>query len=325
MRLIGLVILTLGLTLAPHAVEAQQAGKVRVIGFLSISSHEHIAYPLRALEEGLRELGYVEGQHVTFERRFADGKPERLPELARELLLRVSIIVAYGATSTRAAKNATAAIPIVMIVHPDPVSAGLVASLAHPGGNITGLARLSQELSAKRLALLKEAVPGLTRVAALWYSESRDGERSLQQIEAAAKSLGLQVQVRGVRNPNELESAFSAMKEGRADGLITVPSTMFSDNRTTIAQLALKQRLPAIFPEKEFVEADGLMAYGANLAGEFRRAANYVDKILKGTKPADLPVEQPTKYELVINMKTAKALGLTVPQTIILQADHVIE
>jgi len=328
MRLIGLAVilaLGIGLTLAPAAAEAQQAGKVRVIGFLSISSHEHIAYPLRALEEGLRELGYVEGQHVTFERRFADGKPERLPELARELLLRVSIIVAYGATSTRAAKNATAAIPIVMIVHPDPVSAGLVASLAHPGGNITGLARLSQELSAKRLALLKEAVPGLSRVAALWYSESRDGERSLQQIEAAAKSLGLQVQVRGIRNPNELESAFSAMKEGRADGLIIVPSTMLSDNRTTIAQLALKQRLPAIFPEKEFVEADGLMAYGANLAGEFRRAANYVDKILKGTKPADLPVEQPTKFELVINLKTAKALGLTIPQSLLLQATEVIE
>ena len=237
----------------------------------------------------------------------------------------MSLIVAYGATSTRAAKDATAGIPIVMIVHPDPVSAGLVASLAHPGGNITGLARLSQELSAKRLALLKEAVPGLTRVAALWYSEGRDGERSLQQIEAAARSLGLQVHVRGIRKSSELESAFSAMKEGRADGLITVPSTMLSDNRTTIAEQALKQRLPAISPEKEFVEANGLMAYGANLADEFRRAAAYVDKILKGAKPADLPVEQPTKFELVINLKTAKALGLAIPHSLLLRADHVIE
>jgi putative ABC transport system substrate-binding protein len=311
---------------APLAAEAQPAAKVWRIGFLSISSHEHIAHPLRTLEEGLRELGYAEGQHVAFEHRFAGGKPERLSELASELLQRrVSIIVAYGATSTRAAKAATTAIPIVMIVHPDPVSAGLVASLAHPGGNITGLARLSQELSAKRLALLKEAVPGLTRVAALWYSPSRDGEHSLKQTEEAARSLGIQVHVRAIRNPNELEGTFATMKEGRAGGLITVPSTMLSDNRTTVAGLALKQRLPAIFPEREFVEAGGLMAYGASLAEEFRRAATYVDKILKGAKPGDLPIEQPTKFELVINLKTAKALGLTIPPSLLVRADQVIE
>jgi putative ABC transport system substrate-binding protein len=319
-------VLALALLAAPLAVEAQQAGKLRRIGFLSISPRDQAGHLLRSLEEGLRELGYVQARDVAFDTRFADGKPERLPGLVAELVrLNVDLIVAYGATAARAAKNATATIPIVMLVHPDPVSAGLVASLAHPGGNVTGLARLSQELSAKRLALLKEAVPTSSRAAALWYAGSRDAERSVQETEAAAHGLGVSVRPFPIRAPGELDSAFVAIAEWRADTLIVVPSSVLWDNRTTIVKLAEKHRLSAIFPEQEFVEAGGLIAYGASLRDQFRRASTYVDKILKGTKPADLPVEQPTKFELIINLKTAKALGLTLPPSLLLRADEVIQ
>jgi len=308
---------------APLTAEAQQTGKYR-IGYLSIAAEEHITHMLKSLEEALQERGYTAGRNVLFERRFADGRPDRLPELAADLVrLHVNVIVTYGATATRAAKNATTAIPIVMLVHPDPVAAGLIASFALPGGNVTGLARLSQELSAKRLALLKDAVPTITRAAILWYPGSRDGEQSVKETEVAARTLGVQVQVMGIRDPSELESAFNSIKD--AHGLIAVPSTVFFDSRAEIARLALKHRLPAIFPEKEFVDAGGLMAYGANLSAEFRRAATYVDKILKGATPAALPVEQPTNFELVINLKTAKALRLTIPPSVLARADQVIE
>ena len=315
--------LTLSALASPLGSEAQQAGKYR-IGYLSIAAEEHITHLLKNLEEALHERGYIAGRNAIFERRFADGRPERLPELAADLVrLHVNVIVAYGATATRAAKNATAAIPIVMLVHPDPVAAGLIASFALPGGNVTGLARLSQELSAKRLALLKDAVPTITRAAILWYPGSRDGEQSVRETEAAARTLGISVQVVGIRDPSELESAFNSIKD--THGLIAVPSTMFFDSRADIARLTLRHRLSAIFPEKEFVDAGGLMAYGANLTEEFRRAATYVDKILKGAKPAALPVEQPTKFELVVNLKTAKTLGLTIPPSLLLRADQVIE
>ena len=311
---------------APLATEGQQTGKVWRIGYLSISPRESVAHLLKALQEGLRELGYSEGRNVVFEHRFADGTLARLPELAADLVsLRMNIIVAYGATSTRAVKDATAAIPIVMMVHPDAVSAGLVASLAHPGGNVTGLARLSEELSAKRLELLKEAVPRVSRAAILWYPGSKDGERSLHETETAARSLGVKVQPVGIRDPGEFRVAFASIREQHGDGLVTVPSTMLSDNRTLIANLAARHRLPAIFPEREFVDAGGLMSYGASLSDQFHRAATYIDKILKGAKPADLPIEQPTKFELVINVNTAKALGLTIPPSLLGRADEVIQ
>jgi len=317
----GIAVSTLA---APIAAEAQQARKVYQIGYLSITAEEHITHLLKGFEEALHERGYITGRNVIFERRFADGRPERLPELAADLVrLHVNVIVAYGATATRAAKNATAAIPIVMLVHPDPVAARLVATFARPGGNVTGLARLSQELSAKRLALLKDAVPTMARAAVLWYPGSRDGERSVKETEMAARGLGIEVRVVAIRDPSELEEVFDSIKD--AHGVIAVPSTMFFDSRAEIARLALRHRLPAIFPEKEFVDVGGLMAYGASLSEELRRAATYVDKILKGAKPADLPVEQPTKFEFVINLRTAKALGLTIPPSVLGRADEVIQ
>jgi putative tryptophan/tyrosine transport system substrate-binding protein len=320
------VVFVLGVLVAPVGVDAQQASKSYTIGFLSISPHERVAHLLRALEEGLRDLGYAEGRNVAFVHRFADGQPERLPALAENLVqLKPSIIVAYGATAARAAKRATADIPIVMMIHPDPVSSGLVASMAKPGGNVTGLARLSQELSVKRLEILKDAMPGLSRVAVVWYQGSRDGERSVHEIEKAAQPLGVQVQVFGIRGPGDLETAFAGMKHAHADAVITVPSTMLFDNHPVIAALAAKHRLPGIFPDSEFVEAGGLMAYGARLSDEFRRAAMYAAKILRGAKPADLPVEEPTKLEFVINLKTAKALGRVIPPSTLIRADRVLE
>lgn len=321
--IVGVVLGVLG---APLGSDAQPAPKQYTIGYLSISRHERVAHLLRALEAGLHDRGYTEGRNLTFEHRFADGQPERLPMLAENLVrLKPSVIVAYGATAARAAKNATADIPIVMMAHPDPVSAGLVASLSQPGGNITGLARLSQELSAKRLELLKDAIPGLSRVALLWYPGSRDGERSVQEIERAARPLGVHIQVLGIHSPDDLEAAFAAMQHGHAEALITVPSTMLFDNHPAIVALSAKHRLPAIFPDFEFVEAGGLMAYGARLSDEFHRAAIYVAKILQGAKPADLPVEQPTKFVLGLNLKTAKVLGLTIPPHLLMLADEVLQ
>ena len=319
-------VFVLGVLFMPVATDAQQAPKQYAIGYLSISPHERVAHLLKALEGALRDLGYTEGRNVTFERRFADGQPERLPALAENLVrLKPNVIVAYGATAARAAKNASSDIPIVMMVHPDPVTAGLVTSMSKPAGNVTGLARLSQELSAKRLALLKEAVPGLSRVAVLWYPGSRDGERSLQEIENAARPLGVQVHVFAIHRSADLEAAFTAMKHERADGLVTVPSTMLFDNHPSIAALSAQHRLPAIFPDSEFVTAGGFMAYGAPLSVEFQRAATYVAKILKGAKPADLPVEEPTRLELAINLKTAKALDLAVPPSVLIRADQVLK
>ena len=314
------------MVLAPLATHAQPAAKHYMIGFLSISPEERVAHLLNALSSGLRDLGYVEGGNVAFQRKFADGQPERLPALAEGLVqIKPNIIVAYGATAARAARRATADIPIVMMVHPDPISAGLVASMSRPGGNVTGLARLSQELSAKRLELLKGTIPGLSRVAVLWYANSPDGERSVREIEEAARRLGVETYVLGVRSAADIEAAFATMSRSRVDGLITVPSTMLFDNQSSLVVLSAKHQLPGIFPDAEFVEAGGLMAYGARLSDEFRRAAIYVAKILRGARPGDLPVEEPTKFEFVINLKTAKALGWTIPQSMLIRADRVLD
>jgi putative ABC transport system substrate-binding protein len=312
--------------IAPLIADAQPLPNAPTIGFLSISPRDRVAHLLSAFEGELREQGYVEGRNIVFYRRFADGHPEQLPALAMDLVQRnVSVIVAYGATSARAAKNATITIPIVMMVHPDAVSAGLVASIAKPGGNVTGLARLSEQLSAKRIELLKDAVPKVSRIAILWYPGSPDGERSVHEAERAARQLGVQVQAFPVRSADELEAAFADMKHFGADGLFTVPSTVLFDEYPSIAALATKHRLPSIFPDSEFVEAGGLMSYGARLADEFKRAATYVASILRGAKPADMPVEQPTRLVLIINLKAAKMLGITVPQAIQLRADELVQ
>jgi len=329
--LIGLaVVLTLSLILAPLAA-AQQAAKIARIGFLatgSLGSPETQA-TFDAFRQGLRERGYVEGQNILIEYRAADGKIERFPGLATELArLKVDVILAANTPAARAVQQATTTIPIVVPVIGDPVGDGLVASLARPGGNITGLTFLGPELVPKRLELLKQALPKVSRVAALWHRDAfseRTTRDMLKATEAAARTLGVQLQLVEVRGPNEFDRAFSTMISERADALIVFPSTMLFNERTRIVDLAAKHRLPSMSQAREFVELGGLIAYGASITDLFRRAATYVDKILKGAKPADLPVEQPTKFELVINMKTAKALGLTIPASVLLQADRIIE
>jgi putative ABC transport system substrate-binding protein len=329
MRLIGLeVVLALGLALAPLAVEAQPAAKVYRIGLLG-SLPPTAPGASRIWEEffqGLRELGYVEGQNILIEGRFYGDRTERLPALAAELVrLKVDVIVAQGPPAPEAAQRATSTIPIVMTVHQDPVGSGLVASLARPGRNVTGLSVLTTELVGKRLQLLKEAVPGISRVAVLLDPTHPTAALQLRETEVAARSLKVQLHVLEARAPSDFASAFSAMTKDRAGGLIFVGGLMFFIERTRIVELAAQNRLPAMYGAKEYAEAGGLMAYGPNLRESFRRAATYVDKILKGAKPADLPVEQATKFELVINLKAAKAVGLTIPQSVLLRADEVIQ
>jgi len=327
----GLIVtLALGVLLAPLAAEAQQAGKVARIGILTGGSPEIPVEQaaLDAFRQGLRELGYAEGQNIALDYRFAEERWERLSGLAAELVrLKVDVIFALYTPPALAAKQATSTIPVVAAAMADPVGDGLVASLARPRGNITGTTFLGPELVAKRLGLLKEALPRVSRVAALWhpgvYSE-RTMRDMLKETEVAARALGVQLQLVEARGPNDFDSAFSAMTRDRAGAFIVLPSPMLYREHRRIVNLAAKSRLPAMYQAREFVEAGGLMAYGANLADLSRRAATYVDKILKGTKPADLPVEQPTKFEFVINLKTAKALGLTVPQSVLIQADEVI-
>ena len=322
-RLIAILTLALGLCLAPSPSQAQSVTKTPSIGILT---QVFAPYPvLEAFRQGLRDLGYVEGQNITLEYRFADGKVERLPELAADLVrLKVDVILAEGGQAIRVAQHATGTIPIVFPTVPDPVGQGLVASLAQPGGNTTGVSFQEPELMGKRLELLKEAVPGVTRVAYLWHANPINA-RHLQETESAARALGVQLQAVEVRDPDTFDQAFASMAEAHADALITMPSGVFLSRRTQIVDLAAKARLPGIFPDREFAEAGGLMAYGPSLAANFRRAATYVDKILKGTKPADLPVEQPSEFEFVINLKTARALGLTIPSTLLFQANEVIQ
>jgi putative ABC transport system substrate-binding protein len=314
---------------APLAAEAQQAAKIARIGYLTgnLAAHPRGS---EAFLQGLRDLGYVEGRNVVIEYRDAEGKSERLPALAAELVaLKVDVIVAAGGTpGALAAKQATRTLPIVFIGAADPVTSGLVTSLARPGGNVTGLSVLAPELVGKCLELLTQAVPRVTRVAVLWQPGAA-GERTekdlLKEADVAARALGVRPQFVEARGPADFDRAFSDMTRARAGALTVLPSNMFIGERRRLVDLAAKNRLPAVYGSREYVDAGGLMSYGPNLADLLRRAATYVDKILKGAKPADLPVEQPTKFELVINLKAAKALGLTIPPSLLGRADEIIQ
>ena len=318
-----------GLLAIPLAAEAQQAAKIARIGYLSNNLAGNP--PAReAFLQGLRDLGYVEGRNLVIEYRDAEGNAERLPALAAELVaLKVDVIVAAtGTPAVLAAKQATKAIPIVFTAAADPVTSGLVASLARPGGNVTGLSNVTPELVGKWLELLTQAVPGVSRVALLWEPGSmpeRTDKDILRAADVAARALGVRLQVIDVRGPADFDKAFSDMTKERAGAVTVMGSTMIISERRHLVDLAAKHRLPAVYTWRWFVDAGGLMAYGPDFADMFRRAATYVDKILKGAKPADLPVEQPTKFELVINLKTAKALGLTIPPSLLQRADQVIE
>jgi putative tryptophan/tyrosine transport system substrate-binding protein len=305
--------------------EAQQAKKVPRIGFLSATSPSSISARLEAFRQGLGELGYVEGKNIVIEYRYAEGNLDRLPALAAELVrLNVDVIVTGGAANTRAAKEATKIIPIVMALDNDPVASGFVASLARPGGNITGLSTLAPEISGKQLELLKEIVPKLSRLAVLGNSTTPVNAQALREIELPAGPFRVKLQYLDIRDPKDIETAFRAASKGRAEALLVLASPLFVLQRTQLTDLALKNRLPAIYDRREFVDDGGLMSYGTNFADMSRRAATYVDKILKGAKPADLPVEQATKFEFVINLKTAKQIGLTIPPNVLARADRVI-
>jgi putative ABC transport system substrate-binding protein len=333
MRKVGVLSILFVVVLLAVAViaEAQPPGKVPRIGYLVTGSLEspETRVLLDAFRQGLSERGYVEGQNIVIEYRAADGKIERLPGRATELArLNIDLIVAGNTPAARAAQQATTRIPIVAPVMGDPVGDGLVASLARPGGNITGLTFLGPELVPKRVELLKEALPRVSRVAALWHPGAF-GERTtrdmLKETETAARTLGVQLQLVGVRGPDELDRAFSTMTRERAEALIIFPSPMLFNERRRIVDLAAKHRLPSMSGAREFVELGGLIAYGASINDLIRRGANHVDKILKGAKPADLPVEQPTKFELIINLKAAKQIGLTIPPNLLARADKVIK
>ena len=329
MRRIGLaVVLALGLTLPPCASEAEQAGKVWRIGLLDYGSPDPARLVWwRAFQDRLRELGYVEGQNVVFQPRWGNGQVSRLQGLATELVAaKVDILVTAGNPAALAAKQVTSTIPIVTANGPDPVELGLVASLGRPGGNLTGMTSISSELSAKRLGLLKELIPHVSRVAALWDRTARGSALAVRDTEVAARSLGIALQSVAVRpDPRDYDAAFVAMKRAGAGAVIVIQSSAFFASYQQIADLTLTHRLPSAGGSKEYAVAGGLFSYGADYPDLFRRAAVFVDKILKGAKPADLPVEQPTTFELIINLKTAKALGLTIPQSLLSRADQVIQ
>ncbi|HEV8472794.1 MAG TPA: ABC transporter substrate-binding protein [Methylomirabilota bacterium] len=304
---------------APLAAEAQPAGKMFRIGVLGIDSRE-------LLRQSLRDVGYVEGRNLAIEWRDAEGKPERFGDLAAELVrLKVDVIVAANPAATFAVKRSTASIPIVMMNTPDPVQLGLVVSLGRPGGNVTGTTTLSADLSIKQLELLKEAVPRAVRIAVLSNPSNSWHPLAIKGAEAAARSLAVQLQIVAVRGPEELDNAFTAMTRERAGAVLVLadPTTFF--HRTRLADLAAKRRLPAMYGPRGYADAGGLMSYWAHNADLYRRVGSYVDRILKGAKPGDLPVEQPTRFEFVINLKTAKTLGLTIPQSLLRRADQVIE
>jgi putative ABC transport system substrate-binding protein len=326
MRLIGLV-LAIGLMLAPRAAEAQPAGKVSRIGYLSPLSPAADATRREGFRQGLEELGYREGQNIAVEYRWAEGRLDRQDELAAELVrLKVDVIIVAGGHHTvRAAKKATASIPIVTTIGPDSVAGGLVASMARPGGNVTGLNTLTSELAAKRLELLRDVLPGIERVAVLWNPAVPDRAVELKNTQLAARTLRVEIQSLEVRRRDDLDETFKAIVKGRADALVILADPVTMTHSAKIIEFATKKRLPTMFNQKPPVDAGGLLSYGTNYKEAFRRAAMYVDKILRGAKPADLPIQQPTKFELVINMKTAKALGLTIPPSLLQRADQVIE
>ena len=316
---------TSGLLAAPLAAGAQQPTKVTPIGYLGAASLSANSDRIEAFRQGLRELSYVEGKNIVIEWRYADGKPDRLPALAAELVrLKVAVIVTGGPGATRAAKEATATIPIVMANDPDPVANGIVASLARPGGNITGLSTFAPELSGKRLEIMREVVPKLSRVAVLGTSTIPGHAQQLRELELVAKAFKVQLQYLDVLDSKDIETAFRAASKGRAAAVLTLSSPILSSQRAQLADLAAKNRLPAIYVDSEFVEAGGLMFYGVNLLDLSRRAATYVDKILKGRTPADLPVEQPMKFDFIVSLIAAKKIGLKIPPNVLVRANRVI-
>ena len=328
-RLVFTITLLLGGLFSPSTAGAQQAAKVARIGYLSINLAAAPPTQHEAFRQGLRDLGYIEGRNVVIEYRDAGGKPERLPTLAAELVaLKVHVIMAGSTLNALAAKQATTTIPIVFLSGGDPVRDGLVTSFARPGGNVTGLSSLTPERIGKCLELLTQGVPGIRRVAVLWQPGAV-GERTerdtLKEAEVAARALGVRLQFVEARRPADIDRAFADMMKARADALAVWANPMFVSERGRLAALAAKNRLPAVYTFRDFVDAGGLMSYGHSQADLNRRAATYVDKILRGAKPADLPVEQPTKFDLVVNLKTAKALGLTIPPSLVARADHVVE
>jgi putative ABC transport system substrate-binding protein len=319
-----MVALVLPALALPFGAEAQPAGKVYRIGLLETGALR--PRPWAAFQERIRELGYVEGRTVVFEPRWADGQLDRLPTLAAELLrLKVDVIVTAGSQAAQVAKGATTSVPIVMATGGDPVGLGLVESLARPGGNVTGMTTLSRELSGKRLEVLREALPGVTRMGMLWHRTSRIDALLRSETEQAAQTLGISLKAHGVHGPDDFDRALGAIVAERAGAVLVATSPMFLGHRRQLADLALRHRLPTMFAFREYVEAGGLMAYGPNYAHLFQRAAGYVDRILKGAKPETLPIEQPTNFELIIGMKTAKALGLTIPPSVRARADELIE
>jgi putative tryptophan/tyrosine transport system substrate-binding protein len=306
--------------------EAQQAKKIPRLGWLATGSPSATPANREAFHRGLRDLGYVEGQNITIEYRFADGLDERLPNLATELVqLKVDLIVATGTSGVQAAKNATKTIPIVMGNVTEPVGTGLVASLAHPGGNVTGLSNLGSDLGGKQLELLKEAFPKVSRVAVLWDPANAGNALWLEEMKVAAGALRITLQPLEVRRPDDFKLAFSAIKRERAGAFSVLRNGLFNIYRPQIFDFAAKSRLPAMYPQSDYVDAGGLMSYGTNVDDMYRRAATCVDKILKGAKPADLPVEQPMKFEFIVNLKTAKQIGLTIPPNVLARADKVIK
>jgi putative ABC transport system substrate-binding protein len=327
LKTVGLIItFALGILLAPLAVDAQQAKKIPRIGFLESGGAERMKSRLAAFQQGLQELGYLEGKNIVVEQRYASGKFETLPELAAELIrLNVDVILAGGAPAAHAAKKITTTIPIVIGNAADPVGTGLVTSLARPGGNITGLSDFNLGVVTKRLELLKEVVPSASRVAVLLNPANPTNPLQLKELQAVAPALGVTLLPFEAKRPDDIDRAFTTIRKERSGAILVFGDPMLQTHQRRIAELAAKNRLPAIWAHRESVDAGGLMSYGTNFDDLYRRAATYVDKILKGAKPADLPVEQPTKFELIINLKTAKTLGLTIPQFVLFRADQVIQ
>ena len=323
----SLLLLLLAVPLGTAAAQSQGKEKVPRVGYISLGSSSDPARLRRfeAFRQGLRELGYVEGRNIALEPRWAEGY-DRYPALAAELLrLKVDVIVAVGGAATKATKQVTTTVPIVMSVVIDPVGSGLVPSLAHPGGNVTGTSMMAPDLVGKQLEMLKEAIPGVSRVALLWNPANPGSAPQLREAEAAARALRVRLQTLEARNSREIDSAFAAMTREQAGALLILVDAIFTNQVKQIAELAAKRHLPSIYGQREYAEAGGLMVYSSNPLDLERRAATFVHKILKGAKPADLPIEQPSKFDLVINVKTARALGLTIPASLLARTDHVIE
>jgi putative tryptophan/tyrosine transport system substrate-binding protein len=317
---------SIAVIVAPFAAAAQPPAKTWRIGYLGPVAPSAGARLLESFRQGLRELGYVEGQNISIDYRWAEGRLDRFPVLAAELTqLRVDVIVTYNNPGVAALQQATRTIPIVVANMGDPVGSGFVASLARPGGNITGFTGLSEDLSRKWVELLREAAPKVSRVAVLTVSQTPAADAQWRQIQAAAKALRAIAQRHQIAGPDEIGNAFASLIKGRAQGLIVLPNAVTNARRTQVASLAAEHRLPGMYPDSQYVEAGGLMSYAANFSDLHRRAATLVDKILKGARPADLPIQQPTTFELAINFRTAKALGLAIPPSLLLRADQVIE